>query len=98
MKEEAKYNLVAKNGSYDSNMCLSEGEGRSLFRCSLEKRCAREKRKKGEREEETEGLDFYQCPVSSVPHPLFRGGRIILEHFEREKFLCPVDDAHWNES
>ena len=44
MKEEARYNLVAKNGCYGSNMCSSEEKAGAfqMFLGAVEKRMKRD--------------------------------------------------------
>ena len=68
---KARMSLVAKNGSYDSNMCSSEEKAQSLPRGSWRSVAGEERRRsersKREEREETEGLDFYQCPMYRSP-------------------------------
>ncbi|XDV19565.1 hypothetical protein PO909_025014 [Leuciscus waleckii] len=76
--------LVAKTGSYDSNMGSFDGEGQGLLQMFLGEALRRGEgqEKLDERDGRGEGLDFYQCPMC---HPLLRVGRISCRDFSSGK-------------
>ena len=68
VKEEARYNLVAKNGCYGSNMCSSEEKAGAfqMFLGAVEKRMKRDPERGRKRQEESVMRGFLPFKQTSV--------------------------------